>query len=71
MKIGRHAKRRMRLYNVNQTDVERIAATGDDDGTDQHGNPRKIGQVDGRWIRVIIAQDDPTVIITVYERRKR
>lgn len=71
MKIGRHAKRRMSLYNVTEADVERIATTGDDDGTDQHDNPRKIGQVDGRWIRVIIAKDDPTFIITVYERRKR
>lgn len=71
MEFSRHAKRRLRLYEVTQAQAEAIVASGEDDGTDKDGNPRKIGLVDGRWIRVVVALDDPDTVITLFERRKR
>jgi hypothetical protein len=31
------------------------------------GNWRYVGQVEGKWFRVVIAGDDPNVVISVHE----
>jgi hypothetical protein len=59
----------MRLYRVTKTQATVIARWGEADGTDARGNPLRVGWVDGRRIRVVIALDNPDFVITLYERR--
>ena len=59
----------MRLFRVTKTQATVIARWGEEDGTDDRGNPFRMGWVDGRLIRVVIALDNPDLVITLYERR--
>jgi hypothetical protein len=59
----------MRLYRVTKTQAMVIARWGEEDGTDERGNSFRVGWVDGRRIRVVIALDNPDLVITLYERR--
>ena len=59
----------MRLYRVAPSDVDAILANPAETGQDDRGNSVVIGYLDSRRIRVIIAADDPDLVITVHERR--
>jgi hypothetical protein len=59
----------MRLYKVTRIQATIVARWGEEDGADPHGNPFRVGYVDGRLIRVVVALDNPDLIITLYERR--
>jgi hypothetical protein len=59
----------MRLYRVTKTQATVIARWGAEDGVVSRGNPFRVGCVDGRCIRAVIALDNPDLVITLYERR--
>jgi hypothetical protein len=67
MHFSRHAKNKMRLYSVTQSEVLAIVSPANRDGEDRHGNPRYIGTIRGLSICVIRAHDDLTTVITVYD----
>lgn len=69
MRFTRHARQRLKLYRVTRDQAEAIAASGALTGHDARGNPRRTGAVDARAIVVVIALDNPDLIITLYERR--
>ena len=69
MRFTHHARNRMRLYRIAPTQAARIARWGEDDGADARGNHFRVGWIDGRLIRVVIALDNPDLVITLYERR--
>ena len=69
MRFTRHARQRLKLYRVTRDQAEAIAASGTLTGHDASGNPRRTGAVDDRTIVVVIALDNPDLIITLYERR--
>ncbi len=50
-------------------EVERIVAEPEKTDVDVKGNPRYYAHVRGQLYRVVIAQDDPTYVITIHERR--
>jgi hypothetical protein len=70
VRLTKHARNRARLYGITQAEVKAVAAWGQPDGVDERGNPCRIDELDGRRIRVIIALDDPELIITVYPRNR-
>ncbi|HZV74563.1 MAG TPA: DUF4258 domain-containing protein [Conexibacter sp.] len=69
MEFTRHARQRLKLYGVSREQATAIVAAGSEDGRDANGNPRYQGQVDGRNVRVIVALDNPSLIITLYVTR--
>lgn len=69
MRFTRHARQRMKLYGVSRAQAAAIARWGEQDGADARGNARRIGWVDGRRIRVIVASDDPELVVTIHFRR--
>ncbi len=69
MRFTRHARQRLKLYRLTRDQAEAIAAGGVLTGRDARGNPRRTGAVDARTIVVVIALDNPDLIITLYERR--
>ncbi|HEY6551565.1 MAG TPA: hypothetical protein VIY71_10245 [Solirubrobacterales bacterium] len=57
----------MRLYGITWDEVSEIISPSNGDGVDQHGNLRYTGKVRGLSICVILAHDDRTTVITVYD----
>jgi len=68
VKFSRHAKNRMRRWKWTPTDVRRAL---DDPrarwGLDPDGNPLARTTITGTPVRIIIAQDDPDFVITIFE----
>jgi hypothetical protein len=57
----------MRLYRIRSSDVVGVVTDPVKEGRDEHGNPRFAGlDVDGRAIIVVIASDDPNLVITTF-----
>lgn len=67
MRFSRHAKNKMRLYDIAWEEVLAVISVENRAGADQRGNPRYIGKVRGSSICVIRARDDLTTVITVYD----
>lgn len=71
MEIGRHAKRRMRLYDLTSADL--AAAIADPIQVSQDGNGNTaywVAHPAHRYIRVVVAADRPDFIISAHPRRK-
>jgi hypothetical protein len=69
MRLSRHAKNEMRLYEISAADVEATIAEPAGRERDQRGNARLDGTAgDGRRILVVVAGDDPDFVITVFLR---
>ncbi len=69
MRFSRHAKNKARWSGLALAEVERIVAAPERADVDAKGNPRYYAHVRGQLYRVVIAQDDPTYVITIHERR--
>jgi hypothetical protein len=69
MRLSRHARNEMRLYRIDRKDVEATVSEPTDHTPDDRGNQRLSGiTVEGRPILVVVAQDDPDFVITVFRR---
>jgi hypothetical protein len=66
----RHAKNKMRDERLTPADVEFIVRNPLRTEPETKGNWRYLGQIEGRWFRVVIAGDDPDVVISVHPRRR-
>lgn len=71
MQIGRHAKRRMRLYGLTTADVTAAITAPAHVDTDDKGRTRYWAEhPEHRYIRVVVAVDRPDLIVTVHPRRR-
>ena len=61
----------MRHLDLTAGDLVAMLADPRWTGQDRRGNPRIEGRIRGMRICVVIADDDPAVVITVFERRGR
>lgn len=69
MRFTRHTRNEMRLYRVSKREAVRIAAKPMDTGLDRKGNARRAGLTDdGRKVVVVVARDDPELVITLFKR---
>jgi hypothetical protein len=69
MRFSRHAKNEMRLYGVSADEVQATITNAGGIELDERGNVRLIGETgDGRPILVVVAGDDPDLVITVFLR---
>jgi len=66
----RHAKNKLREAKLTQADAEFVVQNPLRVEADTRGNWRYVGQVEGSWLRVVVAGDDPNVVITVHPRRQ-
>ncbi len=69
MRFSRHAKNEMRLYKIDETDVEAVVNDPATRELDDRGNARLTGETaDGRRILVVVAGVDPDFVITTFLR---
>jgi hypothetical protein len=66
----RHAKNKLREEGLTQADVLFVIRKPSRVEPETRGNWRYVGQIEGKWFRVVIAGDDPNVVISVHERRR-
>jgi hypothetical protein len=62
-----HARDRLRERDLSEADVDLVMEDHDVSFTDKKGNPCYVRLVDGRRIKVVVAQDDPSFVITVVD----
>lgn len=56
---------------ISEAEVEALIANPISADTDPDGNPRYLGEIRGRLFRVVVALDNPNLIITIHPKRKR
>jgi Domain of unknown function (DUF4258) len=70
LRFSRHARNRMRWFGLTPADICEVLASPEWTGQDDDGNALVDGQIRGVRICVVIAQDDPTRVITIFKRRR-
>jgi hypothetical protein len=70
MRLSRHAKNKARWTGLTLPEVEGIVSAPERTNVDASGNPRYYAHVRDRLYRVVVAQDDPSYVITIHERRE-
>jgi hypothetical protein len=70
VRFTKHAKNRLRLYKLSRADAEFIVANPLRKERDDDSKWRYLGQIEGKWIRVIVPDDDPNLIVSVHPRRR-
>lgn len=60
-----HAREQMQARSVTEDEVEAVLPDPDIRYAGRNGNPVLIRWVGGRRIKVVVAQDDPELVITV------
>lgn len=70
VRFTRHAKNKLRSEGWSQADAESVVRAPVRSERETEGNWRYLGQIEGEWVRVVVADDDPDLVITVHPRRQ-
>lgn len=70
VRFSHHAKNRMRQYGITEEDIRAFIVAENRCGADPDGNPVYVGEIRGVRLRLILALDDMSTVITVYPRRR-
>jgi hypothetical protein len=70
MYFTRHARNRARGLGVSLADAEHVIGNAEWIDCDEDGLPRYTGYVGEFKVRIVIALDDPELIVTIHKRRK-
>jgi len=71
VRFKRHAKNRLRQIKGTAQEAEAVVANKSEKDFDWKGNPRYRGFIAGTRCRVVVAREDPDLIITIHFRRRR
>lgn len=66
MRFKRHAKNKLRWINGTREEAESVVKNPIGKGVGSSGNPRYRGYVAGLVVWVVVAGDDPDLVITVF-----
>jgi hypothetical protein len=69
VRFSRHAKNKAREMGASVADAEHLIVHPVYRDTDPQGRPRYTGLIRGLRVRVVVALDDPDLIVTIHERR--
>jgi hypothetical protein len=70
VRLTRHAKNFLRRLRATIDDAERVIEKPMLVDADEDGKPRYTGEIRGVRVRVVIALDEPDLIVTIHERRR-
>ena len=70
MRFKRHAKNGLRRVKGTTEEAESVVENSFGKDFDPDGNPRYRGFIGGKRCVVVVALDEPDVIITVFERER-
>ncbi len=69
MRLTRHAKNYLRRLGASVAEVERVIENPVEFDRDRNGKPRYTGTLQGVRVRVVVALDEPDLIVTIHDRR--
>ncbi|HET7120688.1 MAG TPA: hypothetical protein VFI17_05505 [Solirubrobacterales bacterium] len=69
MDFSRHAKNQLRRNQWSEREAVAVILDPVATDADESCNPRYVGYIRGALVRVVVAADDPNVVITVHLRR--
>ena len=70
MRFSRHAKNQARQMGASVADAEDVVANPLASDFDEKGKTRYTGYKRGIRVRVVVALDDPGLIVTIHKRRR-
>jgi hypothetical protein len=70
VRLSHHAKNNLRLYGGTAAEVESVVRARLKKGLDRRGNPMYVGFVGRRPAIVVVADDDPNYVITVFPKER-
>jgi Domain of unknown function (DUF4258) len=70
MRFSRHAKNWARRRDFSIADAEKVIAHPIYADRDRKGKPRYTGEIRGIRVRIVVALDEPSLIVTIHERRR-
>jgi hypothetical protein len=70
VRFKRHAKNGLRWVKGSAAEAESVVRNSSEKDFDEDGNPRYRGFINGTRCRVVVALDDPDLIITIHRRRR-
>lgn len=71
MRLTRKAKNGLRWIAGTAEEAESVVENCFGKDFDENGNPRYRGFIAGKRCRVVVAVDDPGLIISIHRRRRR
>jgi len=63
-----HAKNKLRLYEMRRQDAESVVENPIGKGFGRSGKPRYLGIAVGRLVWVVVAIDEPDLIVTIFPK---
>jgi hypothetical protein len=70
MRFSRHAKNWARRRGFTVADAKQVIAHPVQADRDDHGRPRYTGEIRGIRVRIVVALDEPGLIVTIHNRRR-
>jgi hypothetical protein len=70
VRFKRHAKNGLRWVKGTAQEAEAVVERNFEKDFDPDGNPRYRGYIAGKRCRVVVALDDPDLIISIHRRRR-
>jgi len=67
--LSRHAKNELRTLGGTLRDVEEAIADAIRIDSDPNGRPRYTSYIRGIRVRIVVAVDEPDLVVTIHERR--
>jgi hypothetical protein len=69
MRLTRHAKNELRSLQATVSDIEQVIANPVRVDRDADQRPRYTGYIRGTRVRVVLALDEPDLVVTIHKRR--
>lgn len=66
MRLSSHARKRLAERGISQTEVEWVCQNAHTAYHGPDGKPCFVGDVRGQRLKVVVAPDDPTLVITAH-----
>jgi hypothetical protein len=70
MRLSRHAKNELRSLQATLADVTQVISNPISIDRDPDGRPRYTGYIRETRVRVVLAIDEPDLIVTIHKRRR-
>lgn len=70
MRLTRHAKNRARFLGASLIEVEQVVESPIQVERDSDGKALYIGYLKGISVRVVVALDEPDLVVTIHETRQ-
>lgn len=68
--MTRHAKNKARKIKLSRANAEAIVARPDHVFVGRDGKPNYVGFIEGTRIRIVVALDEPDLIVTICDRKR-